>query len=1546
MTPGRAYRRWLWLAPVGIALWLALPLCAQQHGGAAARRHFPDNPRARQAWFARGRQAPAGESPARLFLRARRQLRRMPVVRPRVVMHAAARAASTGPANASLSGAGPAGPSTAGPSAGSAAPYAAATALAAPASFGGTWTSLGPQPETAAPWGDVAGRVTALALDPADTTGNTLYVGAAYGGLWKSTNAMSAQPTFTPIGDNMPTLAVGSIAIDDSTTPPTLYVGTGEPNNSLDSYYGVGILKSADGGQTWTEATDADNGAETFLGLAFGAILIAPSQPQTLLACASNANDTQDGGTEVPGVYQSSDGGQTWSLVLSQPDNVPGYATADSGCTSLVYDASRGEYIAALRGRGYYASSTGAAGSWTALASPFPSGTAATVENFYRASLAVRGADWFAIIADYKDDPSAPGSTDTGLAVSVNGGQSWQPIAVPPSVFCAAQGSVPCQGAYDQYVAAPPGETSLVVGGIDVWSAPTVSTQSMAWTNLTNSYTTGSVHPDQHAIAFLDGTHWFIGNDGGVWSTANAGGAWTDMNATLNTIQFMSVSAIGGGVYLGGSQDNGTALSAASGTAWKLVWGGDGGDTAVLPATPQELLTENADVSLEYSLDGGGTFNPVVTSKTITDPSSFYVPYELDPSDPTQVLLGTDRVWEGPADTSPPGTGWAPLGPQDSTSNYCGPVTNTVTAVAAAPSSADVIYEGFADGTLMMTANATAAQPTWTQLYLPAATGCNPPTPVAALAVNPTDPKTVYVGLQGLGTGTHIYKSTDGGSTFTDITGNLPDVPINSIVIDPNTPTNIYVADDVGVFVASDGGQANEVWSRLGTGLPAAAVLQIALTGGSAPSIVAATHGRGAWVIPAQAPPTFLISLAPATQTLTTSSAATYTVASTAENGYAGTLSLSCTAPAAGCTFSPATIAAGSSSTLTVDASELPGGTSAVTVQATDGAVTRTASAQLVANNFEIGFDQSNPIDVHANGQQVFGSVGIITWSGYTGNLTFSCPSPPPGISCAFSPTSEDFVNPVAQTGGFAVGVSASAAAAAGPSSLAVAASDGAITHTTTVPVVVEEFSVAIPNPIYALAGVNTATAAVTVSTLSGFAGSVALSCQAEPPLSCSLSPTSAAPGTPVTLTLTGMNQLGDNLSSSVTVTGTSGGMSQSAMANAEVSDFSLNPQFNGPQAVLPGVSSLQLEFFTGWSGVFTAPVSLSCSGLAPPASCAFSSSTVALGQSFTLTINGLGSLAAGTMDSFNLVASGGGIQHQLAMSVGVSDFAIAPQFQGVPPAVGQVGAAPATIQIQPTVGGASMPGAVFSLTQCSAPAPLTCTLPATTGASTIVQLGGFAQWTGPDDATVALAASVAQSGVTVTHTMNWAVPIEDFSLAATGSTATVKPGGTGVFAMTATSIHGWSDPVQLSCSGLPSGAVCAFYANGAALSGQQDLNFAGPSVPFTADVFTTSSSTVPPPPGQPWPWLLAAFLLAAAAATLATRRAHRRLRWAAACLGALAISASLAACGGGGGGGAGGGGGTSQAKTYQIKVTAASTNVPQGAAPVTRSAEVTLTVQ
>jgi len=244
------------------------------------------------------------------------------------------------------------------------------------------WTSLGPSPlRSVTTWGDeqdygvVTGRATAVAVDQNDVTGNTVYVGGAFGGVWKSTTAANQDITkvrWKALIDEQPTQAVGAIAIDPEDSNIVL-VGTGEANSTSDSYYGLGILRSADGGNSWTLISSANNGLRPFHGLAFAKIAFNSDNPTIVVAATASASEGMLVGAEQPandgsacadrstiatcrGLYYSYDSGQTWAQVAMVD---PGGAPDNGSASDVVYNPSERRFYAWSRGHGLYWSADG-----------------------------------------------------------------------------------------------------------------------------------------------------------------------------------------------------------------------------------------------------------------------------------------------------------------------------------------------------------------------------------------------------------------------------------------------------------------------------------------------------------------------------------------------------------------------------------------------------------------------------------------------------------------------------------------------------------------------------------------------------------------------------------------------------------------------------------------------------------------------------------------------------------------------------------------------------------------------------------------------------------------------------------------------------------------------------------------------------------------------------------------------------------------------------------------------------------------------------------
>ncbi len=1019
-------------------------------------RNGEDHPLQRAAWFMRDRRALDGRLPAEHLLRAYAERQLIPRAYPpagRRVLLGARRFASP------------------------------------PASTSGSWTQLGPDPQTDLGFIQVSGRVTGLALDLAnDPTGNTVYLGAAYGGVWQSTNAMSASPAWTPISDPSQSLAVGALALVPGSNPPVVIVGTGEQNNSLDSYYGVGmergVYDSSTSSWNWTLATTAGDACTTatcgtnfgsslpLLGLSFAKVLVDPANPQVILAAGGSSTNVSSVSltSYIRGIYRSADGGQTWTLVFTKGDtNGTNYS-----CTDLLYDPVNGTIYAAMRGHGFY-QSTDAGVTWSALPSPTPFVNPSSVnldDEFHRATLAVDAkGDLFTIITDIYGELATPtpcsasggSGCDTGIWESTNAGTSWSAIAAPTCGTLNNTYTGTCstddplfnadnQGDYDVYIAVPPSSSTLVVGGIDTWSA-TPNGMSTTWSNLTQAYGPGVVHPDEHAIAFVNATTWYVGNDGGVWFTTNAGDAadngsaqaWTNINTNLNTLQFYSATGDPSqpGIYTAGSQDNGTVVNTtSSGTLAGQVWGGDGGQTAIAPGTkdyftenayvPEPPSTAGADPIIVASTNGGvpvqyqnypctwpgngniaqdtqgfagcePTYSPILDTNLLAENGDFYLPYQLIPNDDSVMLLATCRLWMGPSLPAVADLGWAPISGDLTTdgapAGVCG--GDYIQDFAIAPSNPAVVYTVTTDGQVGTSSNIYLALPTWTDV-----TSSPMPTdgslPFGAVAVSPTNSQVAYVGVEGFVSGTsygHVYMTSDGGGTWTDITGNLPDAPVNAIAIDPEVPDDIYIGTDVGVFVATDGGVSGEAWQQLGSGLPNVAVLGLNFDSANR-DLIAATHGRGAWAIPALGTPQTGF-------TLTSPDAVAYygsgnptaavTIGAVAQGGFTGTINLTC--PGCGATTLSCTTTSCTSATVNVSTSS-----SSPQVQGASGSVSNTLTLALLPSGVILNATPSDPI-VTAGASAAL-TASVTPQGPFTGTVSLSCPSVGSGITCTVSPAS------------------------------------------------------------------------------------------------------------------------------------------------------------------------------------------------------------------------------------------------------------------------------------------------------------------------------------------------------------------------------------------------------------------------------------------------------------------------------------------------------------------------------------------------------------
>ena len=580
------------------------------------------------------------------------------------------------------------------------------------------WTPLGPMPLASDASGNgtqdyhqVSGRATAVAIDPADPTGNTIYIGGAQSGVWKSNNAannVAGSVTWTPITDDQATLSIGAIAIQAGNSDPTktvILAATGEADNSGDSYFGLGILRSADAGTTWTLIPTANSGALSFSGLGGTRMAFSTTSGQmntVVAAMATTSEGVIDGAVNANttrGLYTSLDAGLTWTYNALLDSGV---ATDATSATSVVYNVSAGLFFAAVRYHGLYSSPDGT--HWTRLAvqpggavlraaaCPPQSTSNGYACPIYRAEITVVPGrnEMYAWVISLSGGGSP---VDGGIWQSLNGGASWTSISDASITYCGdVYGCGAQQGSYNLELLAVPngGATDLYAGAINLYKCG-ITTQNPTcaaspFMNLTHVYgcdpvgAPAHVHPDQHALAYAIPTSgsdagnalMYFANDGGIYralngfsglNTGSCSGTnqFDDLNQNLGSMtQFVSFSQhpTDPNTLLGGAQDNGSPATAVATTSlsWVNVLGGDGGYNAIDPGVPLNWYASNPDIppgglGVQLCASGvncnnsGSSF--VVTSNTVGgDDGAFYFPYILDPKS-TAMLVGTCRVWRG-----------------------------------------------------------------------------------------------------------------------------------------------------------------------------------------------------------------------------------------------------------------------------------------------------------------------------------------------------------------------------------------------------------------------------------------------------------------------------------------------------------------------------------------------------------------------------------------------------------------------------------------------------------------------------------------------------------------------------------------------------------------------------------------------------------------------------------------------------------------------------------------------------------------------------------
>lgn len=672
-----------------------------------------------------------------------------------------------------------------------------------------SWTERGPN--------NVGGRTRAILVDKRDATGNTVFAGSVGGGIFKSTNFQSVSPTWSPVNDQMGNLAVTAMA-QEPVNDDTLYAATGEGWFNLDAIKGGGIFRSVDGGVTWAQMSSTS-------GFEYIQDMIIDNNGNLYVALRNQT-------TANRGIMRSADKGATWTQVLGAP--LVGFLTGRAADLEV---ASNGDVYASLgvfsrtaiwkSSFATHGANTGAVGNWTDIT---PVRTTVT----QRTDIALAPSDAQRVYLVMQDSSN---SQVSAIYRSSNGGNTWDSMPAPP----ALNNGGASQTWYNLIGAVDPGNADvLVVGGLNLAR----STDAAAtWTSITNS---GTVHVDHHVLTFTSSSKLINANDGGIYASDNINGAppsFTKKSSGYNVTQYYACDYHPTDVnyFLAGAQDNGTQKFTSPGmNSTTNATGGDGGYCHIDQTDGQIQITAFTGNQYGFSFNGGASFTP----RSFNGNGQFINPTDYD--DAQNVLYTGDN------------------------GNIYGVVKNLTSAAAATytaislptmgnreatalkvdPNSADVLWLGCTGSAVPQILKLTGAS-TSPSVVLNSTLGAPAGAYVSSIDVEIGNSNHVLVTLSNFGVAS-VWESTDGGNTFTNIEGNLPDMPVRWGIFAPaNAQLNgtgggnggILLGTELGIWTTSVTSGATTNWIPNNTGYANVSTYMLKLRPDN--TVLAASHGRG-----------------------------------------------------------------------------------------------------------------------------------------------------------------------------------------------------------------------------------------------------------------------------------------------------------------------------------------------------------------------------------------------------------------------------------------------------------------------------------------------------------------------------------------------------------------------------------------------------------------------------------------------------------------------------------------------------------------------------
>ena len=658
--------------------------------------------------------------------------------------------------------------------------------------YHGQWELVGPSNYTG---GDVysgggIGRINCMAFHP--TNNNTLYIGSANGGLWKTTNNGNS---WIPLTDHLPTIGISGIVVNQ-TNANIIYILTGDGDGNIgipafrkDS--SVGVLKSVDGGVTWSNTTLAF----MFEDGVFGYELVAkPDNPNVLLAAMGNK-----------GVYRTFNGGNTWTQV-------------DSNRTvwDIEFSSELPELVFAASSQGLLKSINGGATFSLDQEPSFPN-------SFARMSIALSPSEPSTVYAVFGG--SSPAGTFSGLYKSENFGETFSMKSNTPNILGnAMDGSNGGNfAAYTLSLAVDPSDDDQIfVGGVNMWKSTNggVNWSRETWSTKNFEPIDPYVHADWHKIYFK-GTTLFANTDGGIAISNDYGNDWSELTAGLAITQIYEINMLNDS-YLISAQDNGVMEGTNGNLTGKQILGGDGFGCAWHPSQDLKFLSSQTRLARRAAES-----NIFIWEQT---DAFWYTDIKFHSTDLNYIFFDIDNELYRANEIGPISNyNFDPL----KTNSI---LTDDIFSFSQASSNSNIMYV-IDQGHVIRTFTLGFDDPVWTQLTNPAANSAN----LSDVLVSPSNATQVWLSCSGYNSDYKVFYSNNQGASWANISDGLPNVPMRCMAFDPGSNGGIYMGTDIGIFYKD---LNMSEWIYFSQNLPKTVVTDIEVSNGS---VYAGTFGRGLW---------------------------------------------------------------------------------------------------------------------------------------------------------------------------------------------------------------------------------------------------------------------------------------------------------------------------------------------------------------------------------------------------------------------------------------------------------------------------------------------------------------------------------------------------------------------------------------------------------------------------------------------------------------------------------------------------------------------------